>query len=195
MATARRYHRPPFEDALLVWKGLLKQRGFSEDIVWVLEENLCFERDAQSPAGIKLGFQTGITPVPSDAAKTAYHHFAETDARLVFYRIGGSRGRSVCILLCDEWFEPQTESHGYVRRDEWLVSFHPGSDDEIEEVTDPERWRQRVVRGRPVTAMDFCMTLAALHELKAHGRVLEPDERIGLRILRAMGGGSAEPNQ
>jgi len=34
--------------------------------------------------------------------------------------------------------------------------------------------------------VDFCMTLAALRELKAHGRVLAPDERFGLKILRSM---------
>ena len=37
-------------------------------------------------------------------------------------------------------------------------------------------WQERVVQGRPLTAVDFCMTLAALRELKAHGRVLTPDE-------------------
>ncbi len=30
------------------------------------------------------------------------------------------------------------------------------------------------------------MTMAALYELKAHGRVLTPDERFGLQILRTM---------
>jgi hypothetical protein len=30
------------------------------------------------------------------------------------------------------------------------------------------------------------MTLAALRELKAHGRVLTPDERFGLKILRSL---------
>ena len=34
--------------------------------------------------------------------------------------------------------------------------------------------------------VDFCMTMAALSELKAHGRVLTPDERFGLQILRSM---------
>ena len=42
------------------------------------------------------------------------------------------------------------------------------------------------MRGRPLSAVDFCMTLAALRELKAHGRVLTPDERFGLKILRSM---------
>jgi hypothetical protein len=32
------------------------------------------------------------------------------------------------------------------------------------------------------------MTFDALRELKAHGRVLEPNERMGLAILRSMGG-------
>ena len=186
MDTTRRYQRPPFEDALVAWKALLTKRGLPTDIVWILEENLCFEKDPGTAAGVKLGFQTQFTAHPPDAAKVIYHHFAELDARLVFYRLGASAGRSICLLLCDSWFEPKNEADGYVRRDEWLVSFFPGANEEIEEVTDAKRWQERVVRGRPLTAVDFCMTLAALRELKAHGRVLTPDERFGLKILRSL---------
>jgi hypothetical protein len=179
------YHRPPFEDVLGAWKTLLGQRGFSTDLVWILDENLCFEKDPSAAAGVKLGFQTQFAPQPPDAAKTTYHHFAEMDARMVFYRLGENRRRSICIQLCDPWLEPKDESEGYERRDEWLISFYPGPNQEIEEITDPKRWRERVVQGRPLTAVDFCMTLAALHELKAHGRLLTPDERLGLKLLRA----------
>lgn len=182
----RRYSRPPFEDVLVAWKQILKERGYSADVLWVLEENLCFERDPAAPAGVKLGFQTSFSPLPADAAKTTYHHFAEMDSRLAFYRLGHSRGRSVCMQLCDPWFEPKGESDGYIRRDEWLVSFYPGASEEIEEVTDEKRWQDRVVKGRPLSAVDFCMTLSALRELKAHGRVLSPDERFGLKILRGI---------
>jgi hypothetical protein len=192
MATAHRYHRPPFEDTLAAWKAVLKERGYSQEIVWILEENLCYEKDDSVAGGIKLGYQVQFTPLPADSAKVTYHHFAETDARIVFYRVGASRGRSVCMVLCDEWFEPQTEKEGYLRHDEWLVSFFPGGKDEMEEVSDRDRWQKRVVRGRPLTAVDFCMTFAALRELKAHGRVLEPDERMGLTILRSMGGASEQ---
>jgi hypothetical protein len=186
METARRYQRPVFEDALEAWKALLKSRGFPGNILWILEENLCFEKDPLAPAGVKLGFQTRFTPHPADGAKVSYHHFAESDARVVFYRLGTSRGRSVCMLLCDSWFDPKKESDGYVRRDDWLLSFYPGVAEEMEEVADAKRWQERVVRGRPLSAVDFCMTVAALHELKAHGRVLTPDERFGLKILRSM---------
>jgi len=181
-----RYHRPPYEEALAAWKESLKQHGFSTDLEWILEENLCFERDPQAPAGVKLGYQVQFAPHPPDAAKVTYHHFAEMDARMVFYRLGESRGKSICIQLCDPWLEPKNESEGYERRDDWLLSFYPGQKDEIEEVTDPQRWKDRVIRGRPLSAVDFCMTVAALRELKAHGRVLSPDERFGLKILRAM---------
>jgi hypothetical protein len=186
MENTSRYQRPPFEDALAAWKSLLTERRLSTDLLWILEENLCFEKDPGTPAGVKLGFQTQFTPHPPDAAKVTYHHFAELDARLVFYRLGANAGRSICLLLCDAWFEPKNETDGYVRRDDWLVSFFPGADDEIGEVTDAKRWQERVVRGRPLSAVDFCMTLAALRELKAHGRVLTPDERFGLKILRSM---------
>jgi hypothetical protein len=186
METTRRYYRPPFEEALADWKKLLTTRGVSTDLLWILDENLVFERDGQAPGGVRLGFQTRFTPHPDDSAKVTYHHFAEMDARLVFYRLGGSQGRSICVQLCDPWFEPKQEAEGYFRRDDWLLSFYPGGNDEIEEITDAKRWRERVVRSRPLSAVDFCMTLAALHELKAHGRVLTPDERFGLKILRSM---------
>src|SRR4051812_45205599 len=126
----RRYSRPPFEDVLVAWKQVLKDRGLSPDILWIVEENLCFEHDPGAPGGVKLGFQTAFSPLPQDAAKTTYHHFAEMDARLAFYCIGQNRGRSVCMQLCDAWFEPKREAEGYLRRDEWLVSFHPGSNEE-----------------------------------------------------------------
>ena len=187
METIRQHHRPTYEDALAEWKRLLARQGHSTEIVlWILEENLCFEIDPGTPAGVKLGFQTQFTPQPADAAKVTYHHFAEMDVRLVLYRLGNNKGRSICIQLCDPWFEPKTESDGYIRRDEWLISFYTGLKDEIEEITDVKRWRERVVRGRPLSAVDFCMTLAALRELKAHGRVLTPDERFGLKIIRSM---------
>ncbi len=186
MEATRHYRRPPFEDCLEVWKALLAQRGFSTDLVWILEEHLCFEKDRQSPRSFRLGFQTQFTPQPADAARETYYHFAEMDERMVFYRLGGNRSRSVCLQLCDSWFEAKGEAEGYVRRDHWLISFFPGLAEEVEEITDPKRWQERVVRGRPLSAVDFCMTLAALRELKAHGRVLTPDERFGLKILRSM---------
>jgi hypothetical protein len=186
MSNPIRHHRPVFEDALTAWKTLLQLNGFSTNLLWILEENLCFEHDPVSEAGVKLGFQTQFTPHPADSAKATYHHFAETDMRIVFYRLGTSRGRSVCTVLCDEWFEERSESEGYIPKDEWRISFHPGPAEEIEEITDAYRWRARVIRGRPLTPVDFCMTVAALQELKAHGRVLSPDERFGLKILRSM---------
>jgi hypothetical protein len=180
------FKRPPFEEALVEWKSLLKEHDYATDILWVLDENLCFERDPAVPGGVRLSIQTQFTAQPPDSAKMVYHHFAEADFRLVFYRLGISRGRSVCILLCDEWLEGKSEHEGYLRRDEWLMSFYLGSSQEIEEITDEQRWKDRVIRGRPLSAVDFCMTMAALSELKAHGRVLTPDERFGLQILRSM---------
>jgi len=186
MEAKPRYMRPPFEEALTLFQKLLAGRGYPTDILWILDENLCFERDPKAPGGFKLGFQTQFAAHPPDAAKVTYHHFADIDARLVFYRLGSSRNRSVCVQLCDPWFEPKTEADGYIRWDDWLTSFYPGGNEEVEEITYSRRWKDRVVRGRPLSAVDFCMTLAALRELKAHGRVLTPDERFGLQILRSM---------
>src|SRR5215831_14322893 len=154
METMTRYHRPTFEDALSAWKQVLKQQGFPTEIVWILEENLCFEREPDAPAGVKLGFQTQFTPHPEDAAKTTYHHFAEMDARLVFYRLGEHARRSICIQLCDPWLESKGENEGYIRHDQWLLSFYPGAAEEIEEINDADRWRARVIQGRPLSAVD-----------------------------------------
>lgn len=186
MVNPRPHSRPTFEEALAAWKTLLLENGYSANLLWILEENLCFETDPGTPAGVKLGFQVQLTPPPPDAAKVTYHHFAETDSRVVFYRLGSNGGRSICILLCDEWFEERGDNEGYIRRDEWRISFYPGPIDKIEEITDARRWRLRMIRGRPLSAVDFCMTMSALHELKAHGRVLTPDERLGMNILRSM---------
>src|ERR1017187_3992328 len=104
--THRPDSRPPFESALAAWTALLTKRRFSTNLLWILEENLCFQKDLGTPAGVKLGFQTRFTPEPADAAKVTYHHFAEQDAPVVFYRLGTNAGRSLSLLLCDEWFEP-----------------------------------------------------------------------------------------
>src|SRR5258706_10626816 len=150
-----RYHRPPFEEALTAWKAVLKQRGFSTDLEWILEENLCFERDPNSPAGVKLGYQIQFTPSPADAPKVTYHHFAEMDARMVFYRLGESRGQSICIQLFYTWFEPKDQAEGYERQDNLLLSFFPGQKDEIVEITDPQPWRDRGIPGRRPSALDL----------------------------------------
>src|SRR5215472_16343055 len=145
MSKPNHYQRATFEEALAAWKEVLADYDFPTDILWVLDENLCFEKDPATRGGVKLSIQTQFTSQPPDSAKVVYHHFAEADSRLVFYRLGASRGRSVCILLCDEWLEGKSEHEGYLRRDEWLISFYPGGTGEIEEITDPQRWKERVI--------------------------------------------------
>ena len=99
MSKPTRYQRPTFEDALVAWKTLLEEHEYSTDLLWVLDENLCFERDPGEAGGVKLGIQTQFTPSPPESAKVIYHHFAETDARMTFYRLGASRGsgQSACV--------------------------------------------------------------------------------------------------
>jgi hypothetical protein len=177
------YTRPPFDEALKAWKTLLTERGLPADLVWVFDENLCFESGPASPAGFRLGFQTALTPPPPDAERIAYEYFSEFDARLVFYRIGSSVGKSVCLVLCDEWFETKTPADGFVRRDEWLISFRPGAGEVVEEIKDEQRWKNRLLRNRPLHDLDFCMTLRAVHETLAHGRVLSTYEHSALKLL------------
>ncbi len=175
--------RPPFDEALKAWRSLLAERGFASELIWIFDENLVFEKDPSGPGGFRLGFQTSFTPPPADAERVAYEYFSDFDDRLVFYRIGSSRGKSLCLVLCDEWFEAKGEVDGFVRRDEWLMSFNAGGEAEVEEIKDEQRWKDRVLRDRPLHALDFCMTLRAVHESLAHGRVLTAYERYALRFL------------
>lgn len=177
------YTRPPFEDALKAFITLLKERGFPPELIWVFDENLCFEKDSRSAGGFHLGFQTGFSPPPPKAERIAYEHFAEVEAPLVWYRLGSCRGKSVCVLLCDDWFKNKPEAEGFVPRPDWLMLFRPGSSQEIEEVTDKTRWEGRLVRDRPLHDLDFCMSLRAVHETLAHGRVLSAYERYALKLL------------
>ena len=177
------FTRPNLSDALVAWKKLLAERGFATDLLWIFEENLCFEKKPEVPGGIHIGFQTRFSPVPQESLDIAYEHFCEADARIVFYRLGESKGRSVCILLGDPWFNEKKDTDGYVRRDEWGISFFAGQKIEIEEVTDMRRWIRRLRRERPLHDVDFCMTLTAVDEIQIHGRVLTAGERYSEAML------------
>jgi hypothetical protein len=177
------FTRPSFAEALAAWTNLLKQRGWPTDLIWLFDENLCFERHPRNTNSFQVAVQTSLTPPPPEAAQIAFDYFCEFDARLVLYRLGTSRGRSVCFLLCDKWFEKKGEAEGYVRRDDWLISFRPGGPEEIEEISDRERWGGRMLRDRPLHDLDFCMTLKGVHEILAHDRVLTAYERYALKLL------------
>jgi hypothetical protein len=186
MESEANFTRPNLKVALDAWKQMLAGRGFATDITWVFEENLCFEKLPAGPGGFHFGFQTKFTPPPEDALEIAYDQFSETGARLVFYRLGGVPGKSVCTLLCDPWFENKHGAEGFVRRDDWKISFHPGHKDEIEEVTDLTRWLRRVKRGREFHDLDFCMALATIDEVKVYGRPLAPYERFAETMINRL---------
>jgi hypothetical protein len=178
--------RPTLTEALNAWKTILAEHGFATDTLWLFEENLCFENSRAERGGFRVGFQTQFTPPSNDAMDIAFDHFCETDAPVVFYRLGNCPGKSVCILLCDSWFENKSEADGFLRRDEWKISFHPGQKDEIEEITDLTRWLRRIKRGRAFHDLDFCMALATIDEIKIHGRPLVPYERFAETMLNRL---------
>jgi hypothetical protein len=185
MQNSQTIQRPPFEEALKQWNQILAQAGLPTACEWILDENLVFEPDTKSPGGVKLGFQTQFTLRPADLAQASYDFFTDFGARIVFYRLGSSRGKSICLLLCDPVFETRGEAEGFVRRDNWQISFHPGAADEVEEITDGARWKNRIIGGRPLADVDFCLPLATLRELEIHGRALEPGERFGVKVVEA----------
>ncbi len=177
------FTRPPLTEATDAWKKVLAERGFATDIIWIFAENLCVERARADLGGFHFGYQTRFTPPPEDALDIAYEHFSESNKPLVFYRLGGRAGKSVCALLCDSWFDRRRAAEGFLHRDEWGVLFYPGAKDEIEEVTELTRWLRRVKRDRAFHDLDFCMALEAIDEIKTYGRVLAPYERMATAML------------
>ena len=185
MSNNANYERPYFFEALDAWRKLLGEHGLPGEILWGLDENLVFESDPTRPNGVRLGFQTKFTATPPELAERTYAFFSEFDARMVFYCLGTSDQRSVCMILCDPVFESRGSEDGFIRRDEWLISFHPGPGKEIEEIQEEQRWKDRVIRGRPLSDLDFCMPVDVLRELDAHGRALSSYERFGVKVLDA----------
>jgi hypothetical protein len=186
MESVTKFTRPTITEALNAWRKLLAERGFSTNLIWIFEENLCVERQRAEPGGFRFGFQSRFTPPADDALDIAFDHFSETGARMVFYRLGETFGKSVCILLCDSWFENKGDAEGYLRRDDWKMSFHPGHKDVIEEVTDLTRWLRRVKRDRAFHDLDFSMALAMIDEIKIYGRPLLPYERFAQIMLNRL---------
>jgi hypothetical protein len=178
--------RPPLREAAAAWKDCLSRHGLPAETRWIFSENLCVERSPAVPGSLRVGFQTRFTPPDDDALDIAYDQFAETAARIVFYRLGSNAAQSVCILLCDTWFEEKTAAEGFERRDEWKVSFRPGHPGDIEEITDLKRWVRRVRRDRAFHDFDFGMSLATIDEIRFHGRALIPCERMAQTLLHRL---------
>jgi hypothetical protein len=177
------YSRPPLNEVMVAWQGCLSRHDLPADTLWIFSENLCIERSANVPGSRRVGFQTRFTPPDDDSLEIAYDHFAETSARIVFYRLGSTAKKSVCMLLCDSWFEEKTTLDGFERRDDWRISFRPGHTGEIEEITDLKRWVRRVRRDRAFHDLDFGMPLETIDEIRFHGRPLLPYERMAQRML------------
>lgn len=178
------FARPTFDQASDFWRALLRETGLPDQCLWLFEENLCFEA-GKSGKELKLRYQTRFTPPPPDAEKIAYRYFAGHESPIVFYCIGTGKGKSLCAMLCDRWFASKGQARGFLRKEEWGMLFHPGQAEEVEEIVDPERWKMRVIKKRPLHEVDFSMTLRAVHETLAHGRILSTYEHYALKFLHA----------
>jgi hypothetical protein len=180
------YKRPALDAAITEWKKVLTAHSLPAEPLWIFAENLCIEPSPSTPGSFSFGFQTRFSPPDEDALPIAYDHFSETPARIVFYRLGSAGAKSVCILLCDSWFEEKGTRDGYERRDEWKISFRPGHPGEIEEVTDLKRWVRRIKRDRAFHDFDFSMSLETIDEIKIYGRTLAPYERMPQKMLNRL---------
>jgi hypothetical protein len=182
MSTSK-FIRPALEEAIITWQDCLSRHHLPVEPLWIFSENLCIERSRTAPGSFRHGFQTKFTPPDEEALDIAYDHFCDTEARIVFYRLGSAAGKSVCMLLCDPWFEEKTAVDGFERRDDWGVSFRPGHAGEIEEITDLTRWVRRVRHDRAFHDFDFGMALETIAQIKNHGRPLMPYERMAQTML------------
>ncbi|HZI30886.1 MAG TPA: hypothetical protein VFF11_01025 [Candidatus Binatia bacterium] len=179
-------NRPSLIEALAVWQECLARHGLPTQTLWIFTENICIEPSRVTPGSFRLGFQTKFTPPSDDALEIAYDLFGETDARMVFYRLGSCARGSVCILLCDNWFEEKNAHEGFERHDPWGISFYPGHPGEVDEVTELPRWLKRVKNDRAFHDFDFAMSLATIDEVKIHGRPLLPYERFAESMLNRL---------
>lgn len=179
-------NRPPLTEALAAWQSCLTARGLPAEPLWIFSENLCVEHSPAEPGGWRVGFQTKFTPPDAEAVEIAYDQFCGTGARIVFYRLGTAGKKSVCILLCDPWFEEKAASEGFERRDDWKISFRPGPAGDIEQITDLTRWVRRARHDRAFHDFDFGMALATIDEIRMHGRALVPSERMAQQMLERL---------
>lgn len=175
--------RPALDEAMNAWENSLSRHRLPAEPLWIFSENLCIEHSPTVPGSFRLGFQTKFTPPDDEALEIAYDHFCETDTRIVFYRLGSAGKKSVCILLCDPWFEEKNALDGFEQRDDWKISFRPGHPGDIEEITDLTRWVRRVKHDRAFHDFDFGMALETIDEIKIHGRPLLPYERMAQKML------------
>jgi hypothetical protein len=180
------FNRPPLHEALVAWRNCLARYDLPSVPAWIFAENLCIERSPTVPGSLRFGFQTKFTPPDDDALEIAYDAFCETGERIVFYRLGSVPGKSICILLCDAWFEEKNTVDGFERRDDWGISFRPGHAGEIEEIRELTRWVRRVPHDRAFHDFDFGMSLATIDEIKLHGRPLLPYERMAQKMLNRL---------
>jgi len=178
-----RFNRPNLQEALDAWRDFLEGQKLAAEPVWIFTENLCLEHSRTTPDHLQLGFQTNFTPPADDALEIAYDQFAESGARMVFYRLGSSPRGSVCILLCDPWFEIRDEREGFVRQKNWGISFFTGRSGEMEEITDLTRWLRRVKHNPAFRDFDFAMSLATVDEIRLYGRPLQPYERFAESLI------------
>jgi hypothetical protein len=186
MKSAVKLSRPTLSDALSAWKKNLADCGYSTDLLWIFEENLCIEPLKIEKGGFHFGYQTKFSSIHADALEIAYDQFCLTNAPIVFYRLGSRPDQSVCILLSDPWFKNKTEGDGFIRQIDSGIYFFPGEDEHIEEVTELSRWVRRVKRNRTLQVLDFCLSLESIDEIIVYGRQLLPYERVTSRMVNRL---------
>ena len=128
MESDTKFTRPTLTEALDAWQQLLAERGFATNLAWIFEENLCIETAARRARAVSASVSRPNSRRRPMTRWTSRSTIFPRPARGWFFTGSAkSPGKSVCILLCDPWFEDKGDADGYCppRRMENVLSSRP----------------------------------------------------------------------
>lgn len=163
---------PPYATAVEAWRQHLTQNEWPEDVVWLFEDNLLLERVSSSSLNLHMSYQTTWS-FPSDQDnELAYHYFAQYGYPIVFHAVGTDTGRSLSIMMSDDWFEDRGDGYGYTVVFNGALLFHAHPYQQLELVRVDNRWswywRRFISRvwHNVLSDFDFSMSYSGLKRIK-----------------------------
>ena len=186
--------RPSFDEAVRAWTSFLSEQGLPTELLWVFDENVV-RIPVEGTLHFTPSFQVELDAPRPEYARIAYEYFVDSQWPMVFRAVGTNASKSLCMILCDDWFEGDDEDLGVSYRKPRHMYFDAGSGEGVAEVRDRGAWRRLKARTQALSNLDFGMTLQAVRELEQHGRILPPWQRAlnaVTSLLKSRGDGDAQ---